>query len=748
MVEKKKISYFNNNNTFDEVNFKETLGSLGTTTVPGGNQLSELKKKIREGVKHVELHLNSSGKGQFGTFDVPGKYGKEARRAIANLAKLNKQTLSVHASLDFGNVQAGLNFSGIGQGGVDDANKTKMLAEADETVKFAAETAKGGAIVFHANDPLVNEIGINFAKDGENVFRENPLKESIIDKIQKYKKIADESKKEKEKEKILDELRNYTYTQPKPIFTGDVINSPKKDSFFIDFNNLLKLSDKEKEKLKEKTGVNVTELKSEDDITKVFENQEDLDRFVSTLMANNFDDNEVKKAKEKIFFDYESFLFNKLVNNDLKQVNTYELDKEFYEKDIDWKLKQQKILEKEIKDKYEIFKDRLNEIKKLEKKQRDLLKKLKKDKSLLSEYEKVSNKLAYIKQNEIGLQDYELLSKKDQILENIYKTRKELEKQKNKIYSVPEKIKEETSSSLGYLGLKALKYQYELKEKAEKADDDSLSEEERKKYRFYKDYKDIDPEKNPLYVAPENMPAGYGMFTNLDELKEVVIKSREEFANKLINDPNFEDLKKKLGINGNTEEDKKKAMKIAEKHIAATFDNAHAATYFKYYKPEDVSIEDWNKMSQESRWERFNKWLNEKASKLAEEGIIRHIHFNDTTAVDDDHNLLGQGIYDLEDLRERLRKAGVRESFIVEAGQAKSHMLNAFELFNVNLTTGSSYLSDSTSGTDVKDWLTIKEGFYKKDRYDSTYGMSKSLTFQRDQNSNKKIGGWSGFGFI
>ena len=44
--------------------FKETLGTFGTTTKPGGNQLQELQAKVRQGVKHVELHLGSSGKGE------------------------------------------------------------------------------------------------------------------------------------------------------------------------------------------------------------------------------------------------------------------------------------------------------------------------------------------------------------------------------------------------------------------------------------------------------------------------------------------------------------------------------------------------------------------------------------------------------------------------------------------------------------------------------------------------------------
>jgi hypothetical protein len=138
-----KHSYSNDSDANDPKIYRETIGSFGTTTAPGEDQLKALQTKIRQGVKHVELHLNNTGKGNFGQNDVPDKYGFEQRRTIMQLAKLNEQTLSIHSALN------NVSFSGLGQGGFNEGQRMKAITEMDETIRFAGETAKGGAIVFH-----------------------------------------------------------------------------------------------------------------------------------------------------------------------------------------------------------------------------------------------------------------------------------------------------------------------------------------------------------------------------------------------------------------------------------------------------------------------------------------------------------------------------------------------------------------------------------------------------------------------
>lgn len=207
-----KQTQLSDSDQFDPKVFKESLGSFGTTTKPGGNQLQELQAKVRQGVKHVELHLASTGKGQFGVQDVPDKYGFEQRRTIMQLAKLNEQSLSVHGTFDV------TSFSGLGQGGFDDSQRLNTMKEIDETIKFAAETAKSGAVVFHLQgEPLSTDKGelnisksyLNWLKEQaktddkykkelinlkENYFTANPLNRQFVSDPEKAKDIRNEFK--------------------------------------------------------------------------------------------------------------------------------------------------------------------------------------------------------------------------------------------------------------------------------------------------------------------------------------------------------------------------------------------------------------------------------------------------------------------------------------------------------------------------------------------------------------------------
>ena len=174
-----KLSYAPENDQFDEKVFRESLGSLGTGTMPGANQLVELQAKIRQGVKHVELNLNSQGKGQFGQQDVADKYGFQERKTIMQLAKLNNVSLSVHAPLD------NVSFSGLGQQGFDEVQRWNALKEMDETVKFAAETAKGGAIVMHLQGESIStsRSELNLSKSYLKWLKEN--KSDEYDRLKK-----------------------------------------------------------------------------------------------------------------------------------------------------------------------------------------------------------------------------------------------------------------------------------------------------------------------------------------------------------------------------------------------------------------------------------------------------------------------------------------------------------------------------------------------------------------------------------
>ncbi|MEM3126562.1 MAG: hypothetical protein QW331_00635 [Candidatus Woesearchaeota archaeon] len=112
----------------------------------GGALHQHLAAKIRAGTQAVELEFTGAGstRGQQHTPDV---YGQDQRRAIRELATLNKINLTTHATMAI-----------MGVTGVDQQNnfsKEQQKAAVDEVkraIKFAAEAAGGGAVTVHSGE--------------------------------------------------------------------------------------------------------------------------------------------------------------------------------------------------------------------------------------------------------------------------------------------------------------------------------------------------------------------------------------------------------------------------------------------------------------------------------------------------------------------------------------------------------------------------------------------------------------------
>lgn len=140
-----------------------------------------------------------------------------------------------------------------------------------------------------------------------------------------------------------------------------------------------------------------------------------------------------------------------------------------------------------------------------------------------------------------------------------------------------------------------------------------------------------------LYISPENLSPENGYGSHPDELREIIKTSRKRMENQLVKD---------YGYN------QKEAAKRSEEHIKATFDIAHANIWRKYFKGSD---------------EEFNKWVVGEAKKLAEEGVVGHIHLSDNLGYSDSHLSLGEGNAPLREFVKEMKKAGINE-FISEGG--------------------------------------------------------------------------------
>ena len=390
-------NFSSSNDQHDPKEFRESFGSFGTTTQPGANQLTELQAMVRRGVKHVELHLAGRGKGNFGAQDVPDKYGFEQRRTIMQLAKLNNQTLSVHSSFDI------VSFSGLGQGGFNEAERANNIRELDESLKFAAETAKQGAVVFHIQgDPLPSSRGdLNLSEEyltwlkennkteyerlQKEYFQSNPLDREFVDNIEQIKEVKTEfenlSQKEKDfyntqakqnssegwKEYYSDKSLEKAKVSPDynpMVVVGDKITSAPRQQEMVDFDALKTLNEKEKSMINQ-IGVNLDQSFTIEDYQKlnaIFTNGKPADLNVS--------EQEFRNLKNKVLLDYKKIYKE---NNYMSGVS----DKKFYQKLIDNQIKLADLQKEDIEFNYELYKDSYSQIREINKEERSLVSEIK-----------------------------------------------------------------------------------------------------------------------------------------------------------------------------------------------------------------------------------------------------------------------------------------------------------------------------------------------------------------------------------
>src|SRR3989338_8282206 len=113
----------------------------------------------------------------------------------------------------------------------------------------------------------------------------------------------------------------------------------------------------------------------------------------------------------------------------------------------------------------------------------------------------------------------------------------------------------------------------------------------------------------PLFIAPENIFPENGYASHPQELKELILKSREQ-------------LKKNLWMNGNPTDkareleiySEKDAERAANEHIKATFDIGHLNTWRKYFRGDEKE---------------FHQWIKNQVDDLNKAKIIGHIHLSD-----------------------------------------------------------------------------------------------------------------------
>ena len=147
----------------------------------------------------------------------------------------------------------------------------------------------------------------------------------------------------------------------------------------------------------------------------------------------------------------------------------------------------------------------------------------------------------------------------------------------------------------------------------------------------------------PIFVAPENWrPEQYG--SHPKEIKDLVLESRKKMKEQLIKE-------------GYSEEE---AKRKAKEHIKATVDVGHINLWRQHFVAREGE-------TPEQRNKRFDKWLLKETKKLADDGVLGHVHLTDNFGYDDEHITPGQGNVPMKEFIKNMEEAGLKD-FIAEAG--------------------------------------------------------------------------------
>jgi len=138
--------------------------------------------------------------------------------------------------------------------------------------------------------------------------------------------------------------------------------------------------------------------------------------------------------------------------------------------------------------------------------------------------------------------------------------------------------------------------------------------------------------KNAPLITIENPPVGQFAISRADELKKLIEDSRSKFAEKLIKNKHL---------------DEKKAKKLAEEMISATWDVGHI-NFLKSMGYDDKDI-------------------IKETEKIAK--YVKHLHITDNFGTSDSHLAPGMGNVPIEEIMKSLDKAGFEGRKIIEAGK-------------------------------------------------------------------------------
>jgi hypothetical protein len=147
----------------------------------------------------------------------------------------------------------------------------------------------------------------------------------------------------------------------------------------------------------------------------------------------------------------------------------------------------------------------------------------------------------------------------------------------------------------------------------------------------------------PIYIGPEIGWAGDGYGGHPEEFIELIKKSREKMAEKLV-------------AQGYT---KDAAVEASKNHIQGMLDTSHLAMWYKHYARKDGETD-------EEHLKRFNNWMKEETVRMVKEGVVGGVQVVDSITGEHAHLPAGQGSFDVAGLVMEMKKVGFDGHIIAE----------------------------------------------------------------------------------
>ena len=621
--------------------------NLGTNTRITADQLQEVNAKINHGAGTSEIGFMGRGKGiKSQGQGTPESYGKSERQAMRELAKVNNVNLSVHASTMAGS------WAGFHENRFDENTRQQNIFEGKKAVEFAADATQGGPVVVHTAE--FPRGMIDAGEEGKGMF----------ETLGEGKKLGVHYLMNQSTGQLITAIReDQTNTVPEITAThaGEFGDEVREGGWVKDAHG------------------NPIPGKKFQMITKTWEN------YVADAKANEtgIENGEIDREKANI-----------------KNQGVYDPTLSIDPAVLFWNdhINAQKWQAQGQADEYENIYQREQEAWTDAKTKREIWSGW----GDLTAAEKATKLVTLSSLREPGDAEIPNVAAANLLAdEQLNVAQRHVERhQKNMSYgretafsarATENKLENEQKKVIG------------LKEYALDKTSDSLSELAIHAMRKQEGKEHL---KDDIYIAPENIFPEMGYGSHPEELREVVVSARNEFARKLI-DPhlkadNGDVLQDAQGnplenpdfIPGMSEGD---ASALANKHIRAAFDIGHAHTWKKYFKgkPED-----------------FNDWLLGQVKMLRENDIIGHVHITDNFGYHDEHLSPGEGDVPINEFIDQLKESGFKGRIIEEtAEQDYKAMTQLWSRVNSPVY--------QING-DTKNWTEVQGGYF---------GMTQSPTF-------------------